>query len=55
MTVVSMSDKEFSRLDILPGVKAVRITIRDACGFMGVRRRQVFECWRPSGRPESPA
>ena len=31
-----------SRLDILLGVEAGRIAIRDACGLMGVRRRQVF-------------
>jgi hypothetical protein len=42
MTVVSMSKKEFSRLDVLLGVVAGRLPIRDACALMGLRRRQVF-------------
>jgi hypothetical protein len=42
MTVVSMSDKEFSRLDVLLDLEAGRITIRDAGERMGLRRRQVF-------------
>jgi hypothetical protein len=42
MTVVSMSDKEFSRLDVLLDLQAGRITIRDAGELMGLCRRQVF-------------
>ena len=42
MTVVSMSAKEFSLLDVLLDVEASRITIREACALMGLRRRQVF-------------
>src|SRR4051812_49027405 len=42
MTVVSMSDKEFSRLDVLLDLEGGRITIRDAGERMGLRRRQVF-------------
>ena len=42
MTVVSMSDKEFSRLDVLLDLEAGRITIQDAGERMGLRRRQVF-------------
>jgi Winged helix-turn helix len=42
MRVVSMSEKEFSRLDILLRVEAGCIAIRDACALMGLRRRQVF-------------
>jgi hypothetical protein len=42
MAVVSMSDKEFSRLDVLLDVAAGRMSIRDACGLLGLGRRQVF-------------
>ena len=42
MTVVSMSDKEFSRLDVLLDLEAGRSTIQDAGELMGLRRRQVF-------------
>src|SRR4051812_50140446 len=42
MTVVSMSDKEFSRLDVLLDLEAGRITIRGAGERMGLRRRQGF-------------
>jgi Winged helix-turn helix len=42
MTVVSMSDKEFSRLDVLLDLEAGRLTIQDAGERMGLRRRQVF-------------
>ena len=42
MTVVSMSAKEFARLDVLLEMEAGRISIREACGLMGLRRRQVF-------------
>jgi hypothetical protein len=42
MRVVSMSDKEFSRLDVLLGLEAGRLTIRDEGERMSLRRRQVF-------------
>ena len=42
MTVLSMSEKEFPRLDVLLGVEVGRLPIRDACALMGLRRRQVF-------------
>jgi Winged helix-turn helix len=42
MTVVSMSAKEFARLDVLLDIEASRISIREACALMGLRRRQVF-------------
>jgi len=42
MTVVLMSDKEFSRLDVLLDLEAGRLTIQDAGERMGLRRRQVF-------------
>ena len=42
MTVVSMSDKEFSRLGVLLEIEAGRVTIQNACGLLGLRRRQVF-------------
>ena len=42
MTVVSMSAKEFSRLDVLMDFAAGRMTVREACGLLRLRRRQVF-------------
>jgi hypothetical protein len=42
MTVVSMSAKEFSRLDVLMDLEARRMTVRDACGLLRLKRRQVF-------------
>jgi Winged helix-turn helix len=42
MTVVSMSNKEFSRLGVLLEIEAGRVTIQNACGLLGLRRRQVF-------------
>ncbi len=42
MTVVSMSAKEFSRLDVLLDLEARRMTVRDACGLLRLKRRQVF-------------
>ena len=41
MTVVSMSEREFSRLDVLSDLDAGRIRIGDACDLL-VKRRQVF-------------
>ena len=42
MTVVSMSDKEFSRLDVVLSVEAGRMSIDDAARLMDLQRRQVF-------------
>ena len=42
MAVVSMSDKEFARLDVLLNLKAGRIRTADACTLLGLQRRQVF-------------
>ena len=42
MTVVSMSAKEFSRLDVLMDLEARRMTVRDACDLLRLKRRQVF-------------
>jgi hypothetical protein len=42
MMVVSMNDKELSRLDVLLDLEAGRITIREAGERMGLRHRQVF-------------
>ncbi len=42
MAVVSMTDREFSRLDVLLDLRAGRISAEDAGTMMGLRRRQVF-------------
>ena len=42
MSVVSMSNKEFARLDVLLGLEARRIHVADACSLLGLKRRQVF-------------
>src|SRR4051795_5281029 len=42
MTVVSMSGKEFSRIDVLLDVEAGRLTVGEACAVMDLGRRQVF-------------
>src|SRR4029077_8546214 len=42
MTVVSMSEREFSRLDVLSDLDGGRIRVGDACGLLGLKRRQVF-------------
>jgi len=41
-----MSDKEFSRLNVLLDLQARRITVDDAAQLMGLRRRQVFRMLR---------
>jgi CRP-like cAMP-binding protein len=46
MAVVSMSDKEFVRLDVLLNREAGRIRIADACTLLGLQRRQVFRLLR---------
>jgi transposase len=42
MAVVSMSAKEFSRLNVLMDLEARRMTVRDACALLQLKRRQVF-------------
>ncbi len=42
MTVVSMSNQEFSRLQVLLDVQAGRLRIEDAAQLIGLRRRQIF-------------
>src|SRR3954463_2508558 len=42
MTVVSMSKKEFDRLEVLLGVRSGRLRVADACELLGLKRRQVF-------------
>ena len=42
MPVVSMSKKEFDRLEVLLGVQSGRLRIADACELLGLKRRQVF-------------
>jgi hypothetical protein len=46
MAVVSMSDKEFARLDVLLTLEAGRIRTADACTLLGLQRRQVFRLLR---------
>jgi hypothetical protein len=41
-TVVSMSEKEFSRLSVLMDVQAGRLRIDDAARLLELKRRQVF-------------
>src|SRR3982751_104367 len=42
MSVVSMSKKEFDRLEVLLGVRSGRLRVADACELLGLKRRQVF-------------
>jgi hypothetical protein len=42
MTVVSMSNQEFSRLQVLLDVQSGRLRIEDAAQLIGLRRRQIF-------------
>src|SRR3954451_23839934 len=42
MTVVSMSKKEFDRLEVLLGVRSGCLRVADACELLGLKRRQVF-------------
>ncbi len=46
MAVVSMSQQEFSRLEVLLRVQSGRLRIADACELIGLRRRQVFRLLR---------
>jgi hypothetical protein len=40
--VVSMSKREFDRLEVLLGVQSGRLRIVDACRLLDLQRRQVF-------------
>jgi hypothetical protein len=42
MPVVSMSKKEFDRLEVLLGVQSGRLRVADACELLGLKQRQVF-------------
>lgn len=46
MSVVSMSKREFSRLEVLLQVQSGRLRVTDACELIGVRRRQIFRLLR---------
>ena len=46
MAVLSMSKPEFNRLDVLLRVPSGRLRVADACGLMGLHRRQVFRLLR---------
>jgi hypothetical protein len=46
VTVVSMSKREFSRLEVLLRVQSGRLRVADACELTGLRRRQVFRLLR---------
>ena len=39
--MVSMSKKEFDRLEVLLGVRS-GLRVSDACELLGLKRRQVF-------------
>jgi hypothetical protein len=42
MAVLSMSQQQFSRLDVLLRVQSGRLRVADACALIGLSRRQVF-------------
>jgi hypothetical protein len=44
--VVSMSKREFNRLEVLVQVQSGRLRIADACELIGLRRRQIFRLLR---------
>src|ERR1700689_1531853 len=46
MVVLSMSEQEFSRLNVLLRVQSGRLRVVDACALMGLQRRQVFRLLR---------
>jgi Winged helix-turn helix len=46
VAVVSMSQQEFSRLEVLLRVQSGRLQVADACALIGLRRRQVFRLLR---------
>ena len=46
MAVSSISKQEFHRLDVLLSVQSGRPHVTDACGLLGLQRRQVFRLLR---------
>jgi hypothetical protein len=52
MPVVSMSKKEFDRLEVLLGVQSGRLRVADACKLLSLKRRQVFR--KPPGKAAWP-
>jgi len=46
VAMVSMSKREFNRLDVLLRVQAGRLRVSDACVLIGLQRRQVFRLLR---------
>lgn len=46
MSVISMSKREFGRLEVLLRVQSGRLRVADACSLLGLRRRQVFRLLR---------
>jgi hypothetical protein len=42
MSVVSMSDRECERLEVLSDVRCGRLRVSDACAVLALKRRQVF-------------
>ncbi|MFL5280639.1 MAG: hypothetical protein ACJ8AW_06485 [Rhodopila sp.] len=42
MLVVSMSKREFDRLNVLLSVQSSRLRVADACELIGLDRRQVL-------------
>ena len=45
MPVVSMSKKEFDRLEVLLGFQSGRLRVVAACELLSLKRRRVFRCW----------
>jgi hypothetical protein len=46
VAVLSISKREFSRLDVLPRVQSGGLRVSDACVLIGLQRRQVFRLLR---------
>ena len=46
MAVLSMIKQEFHRLGVLLSVQSGRLHVTDACGLIGLQRRQVFRLLR---------
>ena len=42
MATISMSKREFDRLEVLLGVQLGRLRVADVCTLTGLSRRQVF-------------
>ena len=52
MTVITMSDKELERMQVLRDLSTKQITVSEAAGLMRLTRRQVFrlaKCYRQDG------